>query len=122
MGKPRRNFLATAADTVNPPNSIEDNHVIAQIQKAEGNNLYTVKTSNGEGLLVELPARFRSQIWVKRGSFVVIDTSAFQGRSNKLGGEIANIIRDEKQWRKQGYWSVFSSAAQYIWFTSLKAS
>lgn len=39
----------------------------------------------------------------------MVDTSAFDGRENKLGGEIVNVVRDEKQWRKQAYWSVTCS-------------
>lgn len=107
MGRPKRDFLATAAETESPPASLKESHVIARVRKAEGNNLYSVNTPNGqESLLVELPAKFRSQIWIRRGGFVVVNTAAFDERSNKLGGEIVNIIRDEKQWRKQAYWSL----------------
>jgi len=85
-----------------------------------GNNLYQVLypatsiTSEANSLtsdttpspvkLVELPSRFRSTIWLKRGSFVVVDTAALADRSNKLGGEIVNVVRDEKEWRKMAYW------------------
>ena len=105
MGKPKRNLLATAEQTSSPPASLEEGHAIARVRKAEGNNLYSVDVPAGkEPLLVELPSRFRSQIWIKRGGFVVVDTSAFEDRSNKLSGEIVNVVRDEKQWRKQAYW------------------
>jgi len=107
MGRPKRNFLVTAAETESPPASLDEYHVIARVRKAEGNNLYSVNTPDRkESLLVELPARFRSQIWIRRGGFVVVNTATFEDRSNKLGGEIVNIIRDEKQWRKQAYWSL----------------
>ncbi len=107
MGRPKRDFLVTAAETESPPASLKDSHVIARVRKAEGNNLYSINTPDGkETLLVELPAKFRSQIWIRRGGFVVVNTAAFDDRSNKLGGEIVNIIRDEKQWRKQAYWSL----------------
>ena len=36
----------------------------------------------------------------------MVDTAAFEDRENKLSGEIVNVVRDEKQWRKQAYWSV----------------
>lgn len=107
MPRPKRNFLATAEETSTPPTSLGNRHEIAQVQKAEGKNLYTVQVpERAEPLLVELPSRFRSQIWIKRGGFVVIDRSAFEDRDNKLDGEIVNVVRDEKQWRKQPYWSV----------------
>ena len=105
MPAPRRNLQATAVETSTPPAEMEQDHAIAQVKKAEGKNLYTVNLPNGkEPLLVELSARFRSTIWIRRGGYVVVDTSAFSDRNNKLGGEIVNVVRDEKQWRKQGYW------------------
>jgi probable RNA-binding protein EIF1AD len=45
-------------------------------------------------------------VWIKRGSFVVVDTSALADRENKLDGEIVNVVRDEKDWRKMAYWYV----------------
>lgn len=105
MGKPKRQVLATAEQTLIPPIALEDNHVIAKVVKDEGKNLWAVKAAGaGEMLLVELPARFRSTIWLKRGGYVLVDTTAFEGRENKLDGEIVNVVRDEKSWRKQPYW------------------
>lgn len=105
MGRPKRNLLATAAETSSPPAVLDQGHFIALIRRAEGNNLYSVELpSEKEPLLVELPSRFRSHIWIKRGGYVLVDRSAFDERENKLGGEIVNVVRDEKQWRKQAYW------------------
>ena len=110
MGRPKRNLLATAAETSSPPTVLEQGHTIARVNKAESNNLYSVHLPSGKDtLLVELPSRFRSQIWIKRGGYVIIDRSAFDDRENKLGGEIVNVVRDEKRWRKQAYWSVILS-------------
>ena len=107
MGRPKRNLLATAEETSTPPAILGEGQTIARVKKAEGNNLYSVELPSGkESLLVELPSRFRSQIWIKRGGFVVVDTSAFEERDNKLDGEIINVVRDEKHWRKQAYWFV----------------
>ncbi|KAL8659215.1 MAG: hypothetical protein Q9226_000553 [Calogaya cf. arnoldii] len=105
MARPKRNFLATAQETSSPPASLDDNHTIARVRKAEGKNLYLVELpKHTDPLLVELPARFRSQIWIKRGGYVLIDTAAFLDRDNKLDGEIVNVVREEKEWRKQSYW------------------
>ena len=108
MGRPKRKFIATAAETSSPPSSLDAGHLIAVVKKAEGNNLYSVEVPSGkEPLLVELPPRFRSQIWIKRGGYVVVDRLALADRENKLGGEIVNVVSYEKQWRKQAYWLVF---------------
>lgn len=37
---------------------------------------------------------------------MLVDTNAFERRENKLGGEIINVVRDERQWRKEPYWYV----------------
>lgn len=37
---------------------------------------------------------------------MLVDSTAFEDRENKLDGEIVNVVRDEKQWRKQAYWLV----------------
>ncbi|KAL9134246.1 MAG: hypothetical protein Q9175_004573 [Cornicularia normoerica] len=116
MGRPKRHLLATAAETSSPPSVLDQGHFIALVKKAEGNNLYSVELPSGkEPLLVELPSRFRSQIWIKRGGYVVVDRSAFDDRENKLGGEIVNVVREEKQWRKQAYWpAVFAKKPTYL--------
>jgi probable RNA-binding protein EIF1AD len=111
MPKPRRNLQATAEETMTPPPSLTSTQSIARVLQAAGNNLYRIelpdtKTLSVETklLLVELPARFRSTIWIKRGGFVLVDVDAMKERENKLDGEIVNVVRNEKEWRKQSYW------------------
>lgn len=57
------------------------------------NNLYNAELPNSKSVLVELEAKFRSTIWIKRGSYVVVDTEALADRDNKLDGEIMNVVR-----------------------------
>ncbi|KAJ2499254.1 hypothetical protein GGH95_000510 [Coemansia sp. RSA 1836] len=57
--------------------------------------------------LVQLPPKFRSVVWVKRGSYVVVDLA--EQLSEKIGGEIAMVLmpaqvkhlRQSKQWPTQ---------------------
>ncbi|KAF2143764.1 uncharacterized protein K452DRAFT_224702 [Aplosporella prunicola CBS 121167] len=104
MGRPKRNLLATVEDTLTPPDALTATQSLAKVAKAEGNNLYSVDLPSGNTALVELNPRFRSTIWIKRGSYVVVDQSTLAERENKIQGEIVNVVRDEKAWRKQGYW------------------
>lgn len=97
-------MLATAEETSTPPSILPEGHFIARVVKAAGNNLYNVESATGIVNLVEMPARFRSTIWIIRGGYVVVDSTAFEDRENKLGGEIVNVVRDDKIWRKQAYW------------------
>ena len=106
MPRPKRLLHATDMETSSPPDTLSQSQSLARIISAQGKNLYSVKLSSppGDTLLVELPARFRSTIWMKRGSYVLVDTANAADRNNKIAGEIANIVRDEKQWRKMAYW------------------
>ena len=104
MGPPRRKLQETVEATLTPPDTLEEGQIIARVIKAEGNNLYSVELPSAESILVELPAKFRSTIWLKRGGFVVVDTTTLADRDNKLAGEVVNIVRDERRWRKESYW------------------
>ncbi|KAL1955203.1 hypothetical protein VTO42DRAFT_8915 [Malbranchea cinnamomea] len=104
MAPPRRKVLATAEETLTPPDELAEGQLIAKVIRATGNNIYSVELPSKESMLVELPSKFRSTIWMKRGSFVLVDTNALEARENKLAGQIINIVRDEKAWRKAPYW------------------
>ena len=71
---------------------------------AAGKNLYNVELPSSDKLLVELEAKFRSKIWLKRGGFVIVDINTLADRANKIDGEIVNVVRDEKRWSKAPYW------------------
>ena len=107
MVRPNRRINETAEAAATPPAALGLGHAVVRVIKAEGNNLYTVEKPDKFQILVELPARFRSTLWIKRGGFVVIDANAFVDRDNKLAGEITNVVRNENQWRKQPYWYAF---------------
>ncbi|KAI9728597.1 MAG: hypothetical protein M1834_007625 [Cirrosporium novae-zelandiae] len=104
MAKPKRAQLSTITLTSTPPDELGPNQSIARLVKAAGNNIYHVSLPDGKEMLVEMPARFRNTIWVKRGGYVMVDTQALGDRDNKLGGEIMNIVREEREWKKQPYW------------------
>lgn len=104
MPRPKRDIQAVAQETVTPPTQLTQNQQIARVKQNAGNNLYQLELPAGDLVLAELPARFRSTIWIKRGTFVLVDTSAMADRENKLGGEIVNVVREEKAWRKMEYW------------------
>ena len=106
MRKSKRAINATATEMMTPPSELPSHFTIAKVVKAEGKNIWTVDCGNGNNQLVEMPPRFRSTFWLRRGAFVVVDRAAFSDRDNKLFGEIANIVGDEKAWRKCPYWCV----------------
>jgi probable RNA-binding protein EIF1AD len=122
MPKPKRNLHAIDQETTTPPDALTATQAIARVHSAAGNNLYRLELPSSSAspsestsdpanaspslttVLAELPLRFRHTIWIKRGMYVLVDTEAMAARDNKLGGEIVNIVREEKEWRKMAYW------------------
>ena len=113
MARPKKHLMASIESSTNPPNALPPGNKIMRLVKAVGNNLYEAEDSVGSRTLVEMHPRLRSTIWAKRGSFAVVDTTALASRDKKLGGEIANIVSNEKAWRKQSYWYLFD---RHRWF------
>ncbi|KAL9243111.1 hypothetical protein vseg_017039 [Gypsophila vaccaria] len=77
---------------------VEDNHVILQLGQTvmqvlslRGSNLIEVMDAKGEKSLALFPAKFQKSMWIKRGSFVVVDES---GREEALeaGSKVACIV------------------------------
>lgn len=109
MGRPKRNIQAAAQESLTPPDELTENQSVARVGKPEGNNLYACELPNTKTIVVELAQRFRNTIWIKRRGFVVVDLTPSEERTRanaKVEGEIINVVRDEKEWRKMPYWYV----------------
>ena len=104
MGKPKRSLFAAAEETSTPPYELTATQSIAQVVKAMGNSLYLCKLPNQTELLFELEARFRNTIWIRNRGYVLVDSKDSEVRDNKIAGEIINVVREERAWRKQAYW------------------
>ncbi|XP_060784052.1 probable RNA-binding protein EIF1AD [Neoarius graeffei] len=76
---------------------------IMRIIGTNGNNLHEAVTENGERFLLSMPRKFRKNIWIKRGDFVIIDPI---DEGDKVKGEISFILyRDHIHYlRKLGIW------------------
>jgi probable RNA-binding protein EIF1AD len=105
MVRRKKDVLAAAEESITPPDSLEPNQSLARVVKADGNNLYTCELPNKKTVAVELAQRFRNTIWIKRGGYVLVEGYSPDDRSGRGQGEIINVVRDEKSWRKQPYWS-----------------
>ena len=112
MPRTRRQDDETKKETTNPPNELPKNHVIACAAQNEGRDIWRVTLPAGEEILVELSVRFRSNCQFRRGSYVLVDRAALADRENKLGGEIVNIVGDDKVWQKMAYWLVVESSGE----------
>ncbi|KAI4904167.1 hypothetical protein NFI96_013830, partial [Prochilodus magdalenae] len=76
---------------------------IMRILGSNGNNLHEAVTESGEKFLLSMPTKFRKNIWIKRGDFVIVDPIE---EGDKVKGEISFILyRDHIQYlRKLGAW------------------
>ncbi|EHK50307.1 hypothetical protein TRIATDRAFT_297154 [Trichoderma atroviride IMI 206040] len=104
MGKPKRNVLAAAQEALSPPAELEPTQLIVRVVKPEGNNLYACEMPNTKPVVLELAQRFRNTIWIKRGGYVLAESYPAGTQDSRAIGEIINVVRDEKLWRKQAYW------------------
>ncbi|XP_053544822.1 probable RNA-binding protein EIF1AD [Bombina bombina] len=76
---------------------------IVKVLGCPGNNLHEVETSEGERFLASMPTKFRKNIWIKRGDFVIVDPIA---EGEKVKAEIAFILYKDHQrlLQKEGFW------------------
>ncbi|XP_051514336.1 probable RNA-binding protein EIF1AD isoform X2 [Myxocyprinus asiaticus] len=80
-----------------------EEQLIMRVLGSNGNNLHEAVTGSGERFLISMPTKFRKNIWIKRGDFVIVDPIKEGG---KVKGEISSILyRDHIQYlRKLGVW------------------
>ncbi|KAF0338878.1 nucleic acid-binding protein [Gigaspora margarita] len=78
---------------------------IARVLGSRGKNLHEVQYYEGTVTLCSLPPKFRSLIWVKRGSYVIIEPLE-SDKVKKIGGEIVHVLFPEhvKHLKSKGIW------------------
>ncbi|KAF4526770.1 hypothetical protein B566_EDAN012308 [Ephemera danica] len=78
---------------------------IARVEASRGNNLHEVSSKTGEHFLASMPSRFRRNVWIKRGDFVVLERIA---EGVKVQAEIVRILYKDhvEQLKKDGLWPV----------------
>ncbi|XP_035909750.1 probable RNA-binding protein EIF1AD [Anopheles stephensi] len=83
----------------------KDNQQIVRIVASRGNNLHEVETAQDgeERFLVSMPVKFRKNVWIKRGDFVLVEPIE---EGNKVKAEICRILTPEhvKVFEKEGVW------------------
>jgi len=97
---------------------------IVQILAGKGNNLHQVLDpketkddggDDGQKYLVSMPTKFRKNVWIKRGDYVIVEPIA---EGDKVRAEIVRILYKEqiKHIKKENLWPDFpgegSSAAK----------
>uniref|UniRef100_A0A8C8R9T8 Probable RNA-binding protein EIF1AD n=1 Tax=Pelusios castaneus TaxID=367368 RepID=A0A8C8R9T8_9SAUR len=82
---------------------------IVRVLGTPGNNLHEVETTEGTRFLVSMPTKFRKNIWIKRGDFLLVDPIE---EGEKVKAEISFVLyKDHVRYlKKEGLWpEAFSS-------------
>jgi len=78
---------------------------ICRIVSSKGNNLHEVESSveSEENFLVSMPTKFRKNVWIKRGDFVLVEPIE---EGDKVKAEICRILTPEhrKEYEKAFVW------------------
>ncbi|GAB0091598.1 Probable RNA-binding protein EIF1AD [Sergentomyia squamirostris] len=81
-----------------------ENQTIVRVLQSRGNNLFDVESPNEEeNFLVSMPTKFRKNMWVKRGDFILVEPIE---EGNKVKAEIVKILTPEhiKEYTKANVW------------------
>merc|ERR1712189_51423 len=81
----------------------KEDETIVKILGGRGNNLHEDETCRGEKYLVSMPTKFRKNVWIKRGDFVL--TKPIE-EGEKVKAEIISILYSNqiKYIQSQGKW------------------
>ncbi|KAL5807760.1 hypothetical protein ACOSQ3_028451 [Xanthoceras sorbifolium] len=71
--------------------TVQDGQSVMQVVSLRGSNLIEVMDSQGEKSLALFPAKFQKSLWIKRGSFVVVDESGKE-KALKDGSKVVCIV------------------------------
>lgn len=82
----------------------KENQQIVRLASSRGNNLHEVEGADDtEKFLVSMPTKFRKNVWVKRGDFVLVEPIE---EGDKVKAEICRVLTPEhvKEYTKAGIW------------------
>uniref|UniRef100_A0A3Q1NCM6 Probable RNA-binding protein EIF1AD n=1 Tax=Bos taurus TaxID=9913 RepID=A0A3Q1NCM6_BOVIN len=66
-----------------------DQQQIVRVLRTPGNNLHEVETAQGQRFLVSMPSKYRKNIWIKRGDFLIVDPIE---EGEKVKAEISFVL------------------------------
>ncbi|KAG6658634.1 hypothetical protein CIPAW_04G175300 [Carya illinoinensis] len=71
--------------------NLQDGQAIMQVLSLRGSNLIEVMDGQGEKSLALFPAKFQKSMWIRRGSFVVVDISGKE-KALESGSKVACLV------------------------------
>ncbi|KAG0226562.1 putative RNA-binding protein eif1ad [Mortierella sp. GBA43] len=93
------------ADILTDLPEIEEGQQFARVIATRGNNVHEVQFPDGREILANLPPKFRSLVWVKRGSYVIIQSAEEEDKTKVEGDIVAVLFPDHiKRYKQDGAW------------------
>ncbi|RZC44181.1 hypothetical protein C5167_037127 [Papaver somniferum] len=71
--------------------TLQKDQCVMQVVSLRGSNSIEVLDANGKKLLALFPAKFQKSMWIKRGSFVVVDAGRID-EAIEAGSKVACIV------------------------------
>ncbi|KAI3945690.1 hypothetical protein MKW98_022964 [Papaver atlanticum] len=71
--------------------TLQQDQCVMQVVSLRGSNSIEVLDANGKKLLALFPAKFQKSMWIKRGSFVVVDAGRID-EAIEAGSKVACIV------------------------------
>ncbi|XP_004512897.1 uncharacterized protein [Cicer arietinum] len=71
--------------------TLQDGQSIMQVVSLRGSNLIEVMDAHGEKSLALFPAKFQKSMWIKQGSFIVVDESG-KKKALESGSKVACLV------------------------------
>lgn len=88
---------------------------IVRVVSSKGNNLHEVEPADrSENYLVTMPNKFRKNLWIKRGNFLLVEPIQ---EGDKVKAEIVRILTDDhqKEFSKEGVWpKMFTKKREHL--------
>lgn len=93
-------LLEVLRDDFSPPN---ENQQIVRVLSSRGNNLHEVQSSDNSVFLVSMPTKFRRNVWVRRGDYVLVEPIS---EGDKVKAEIVRILTQKhiKYFKEENVW------------------
>lgn len=85
---------------------------VVRVLRTPGNNLHEVETAQGQRFLVSMPSKYRKNIWIKRGDFLIVDPIE---EGEKVKAEISFVLCKDhvRALQRDGLWpEAFSEGAE----------
>ncbi|KAI8816423.1 uncharacterized protein EV422DRAFT_545955 [Fimicolochytrium jonesii] len=102
MGRKQTSQAALEALPLPGPSAL-----VAKILNNKGGGNYEVALPNTvHSATVSMPQKFRNVVWVKRGSYVLVELGGEESRAARVDGEILHVLMPDqvKHIKNQGLW------------------